>query len=166
MIKPVACGLLKGMLDHIHGGIVNYISAPSLAATHGIEIAQSQTHFHDEYSTLVSAKCYFKNKNSRVISGTLFHRQPRIVQISNYQLDIDPNGIILIMLNHDRPGVIGKVGTILAENQVNIAEWRLGRTNAGEQAMAFINLDSQPEQAVIDQITAIKDVIKAKVIAL
>jgi len=166
MIKPAACGLLKGLLDHIHGGIVNYISAPSLATSHGIEITQSQTQFHSEYSTLVSAKCYFKNKTDRTISGTLFHRQPRIVQISEYQLDIDPNGIILIMLNHDRPGVIGKVGSILANNDVNIAEWRLGRTKAGEQAMAFINLDNQPEQHVIDQIMAINDVIKAKVITL
>ena len=166
MIKPVACGLLKGLLDHIHGGVVNYISAPSLAAAHGIEITQSETHKHDEYSTLVSAKCFFADETSRIISGTLFDRRPRIVKISDYQLDIDPSGTILIMLNHDRPGVIGKVGTILAENQVNIAEWRLGRTTAGEQAMAFINLDSIPGQNVIDQILAIEDVIKAKVIML
>ena len=166
LIKPVACGLLKGLLDNIHGGLVNYISAPSLAESHGIKISQSQSQHPDEYSTLVSAKCFFRGGTNRLISGTLFHRHARIVQISDYHLDIDPTGTILIMLNHDRPGVIGKVGTILADHQVNIAEWRLGRTKVGEQAMAFINLDSEPDSTVIDEITAIDDVIKAKVIKL
>ncbi len=166
LVKPVACGLLKGLLDHIHGGIVNYISAPTLAEFHGIKITQTQTHQQGEYSTLVSARCFFKNGGNRLISGSLLDKLARIVQISDYHLDIDPNGIILIMLNHDRPGVIGKVGTILADNNVNIAEWRLGRTKAGEQAMAFINLDSEPDPGVIDQIIALEDVIKAKVISL
>ncbi len=166
LVKPVACGLLKGLLDNIHGGLVNYISAPGLAESHGIKISQSQSQHPGEYSTLVSAKCFFRGGACRLISGTLFDKHARIVQISDYHLDIDPNGTILIMLNHDRPGVIGKVGTILADHKVNIAEWRLGRTKLGEQAMAFINLDSEPDSTVINQITAIDDVIKAKVISL
>ena len=166
LVKPVACGVLKGILDNIHGGNVNYISAPALAQTHGIVMTQSQSEQSTDYSTLVSVQCHFDDNSSRLISGTLFHEQPRIVQISNYHLDIDPSGTILVMLNHDRPGVIGKVGTILADHSINIAEWRLGRTVVGEQAMAFINLDNTPDQNVLDEILAIDDVIKAKVIHL
>ncbi len=166
LVKPVACGVLKGILDNIHGGNVNYISAPALAETHGIVMTQSQSEHSTDYSTLVSVICHFDDDYSRLISGTLFHGRPRIVQISDYHLDIDPTGTILLMLNHDRPGVIGKVGTILANHQINIAEWRLGRTVVGEQAMAFINLDNSPEQDVLDEILAIDDVIKAKVIQL
>ena len=166
LVKPVACGVLKGILDNIHGGNVNYISAPALAQTHGIVMTQSQSERSTDFSTLVSVNCHFDDNNSRLISGTLFHERPRIVQISNYHLDIDPSGTILVMLNHDRPGVIGKVGTILANHAINIAEWRLGRTVVGEQAMAFINLDNRPGQNVLDEILAIDDVIKAKVIQL
>lgn len=166
LVKPVACGVLKGILDNIHGGNVNYISAPALAETHGIVMTQSQSEQATDFSTLVSVLCHFDNDTSRRISGTLFHEQPRIVQISDYRLDIDPSGTILVMLNHDRPGVIGKVGTILANHEINIAEWRLGRNVVGEQAMAFINLDNIPEQDVIDEIMAIGDIIKAKVIQL
>ena len=166
LVKPVACGVLKGILDNIHGGNVNYISAPALADTHGIVMTQSQSEHSTDYSTLVSVRSHFEDGNNRLISGTLFHGQPRIVQISEYHLDIDPSGIILVMLNHDRPGVVGKVGTILANHAINIAQWRLGRTVIGEQAMAFINLDNRPEQSVLDEILAIDDVIKAKVIQL
>lgn len=166
LVKPVACGVLKGILDNIHGGNVNYISAPALAQTHGIVMSQSQSEHSTDFSTLVKVVCHFEDNNSRLISGTLFHGRPRIVQISDYHLDIDPTGTILVMLNHDRPGVIGKVGTILANHSINIAEWRLGRTVVGEQAMAFINLDNSPEQSVLDEILAIDDVIKAKVIHL
>lgn len=166
LVKPVACGVLKGILDNFHGGNVNYISAPALADTHGIVMSQSQSEHSTDFSTLVNVTCHFDDNKSRLISGTLFHGRPRVVQISDYHLDIDPTGTILVMLNHDRPGVIGKVGTILANHDINIAEWRLGRTVVGEQAMAFINLDNRPGQDVLDEILAIDDVIKAKVIQL
>ena len=166
LVRPVACGVLKGLLDHIHGGNVNYISAPALAQSHGITITQSQSQHQTDFSSLVNVKCQFNDKSTRVISGTLFDGRARIVKISNYHLDIDPSGTILVMLNHDVPGVIGKVGTILADHEINIAEWRLGRTEIDQQAMAFINLDNVPEERVIEQILAIDAVIKAKVIQL
>lgn len=70
------------------------------------------------------------------------------------------------MQNQDVPGVIGQVGTLLANHSVNIGEWRLGRVHPGGEALSFINLDSEPSEAVLSELAHIKAVTQAKVVIL
>jgi D-3-phosphoglycerate dehydrogenase len=70
------------------------------------------------------------------------------------------------MQNKDVPGVIGHVGTLLADHGVNIGEWRLGRDKPGGEAISFINLDSEPSEAVLDGLREIEAVTQVKVVSL
>ena len=103
----------------------------------------------------------------RTLSGVLFGgSEPRIVQVDELQLDARPEGIVLITGNLDVPGVIGRVGTLMAQHQVNIGEWRLGRDKPGGQAISFINLDSEPPQVVLDELETIDGVTSVRLVTL
>jgi D-3-phosphoglycerate dehydrogenase len=160
LAKPIATGLLKGLLEFTVPDSVNYINAPAIAEQHGITVSQSKGLSAADYTNLVSCKVEWEGGGSRTISGALFGGEhPRIVQISKYYLDVDPRGTMLIMINEDVPGVIGEVGTLLGTFKVNIAEWRLGRDEKGDLALAFIHLDSElPDEAfkALKNIPAIK----------
>ena len=77
------------------------------------------------------------------VSGTVFHeKNQRIVSVNNFRVEFKPEGHILYILNRDVPGVVGRVGTILGEHEVNIAEYNLARSESGGTAMAIITIDT------------------------
>ncbi len=166
LVRPVAAALLKGLLGHCADHPVNYISAPVLAEERGIAISQKSGVSDANYPNLISCKAHWDG-GERVISGTLFGgSKPRIVQVDNYHLDANPEGVILIMQNRDVPGVIGQVGTILAAYDVNIGEWRMGRHEPGGEALSFINLDSELPEAVLGALEKIPAVTNLQLITL
>jgi D-3-phosphoglycerate dehydrogenase len=166
MTRPVAAALLKGLLESFLADAVNYVNAPVLAEEHGIAISQSKGLSAADYANVISCRVHWDDGN-RVIAGVLFGgRQPRIVQVSHHHLDADPTGPLLIMLNKDVPGVIGQVGTILGAYEVNIGEWRMGRNRPGEEALSFINLDSEPPSAALDALKKVPAITKLKFLDL
>jgi D-3-phosphoglycerate dehydrogenase len=88
------------------------------------------------------------------------------VQVDDYFVDVNPEGILLVMSNQDVPGVIGKAGTILADNNVNIGEWRMGRHHPGGEAVSFISLDNEPPRDVLNQLQAISGVTDVRLLQL
>ena len=166
MTRPVAAALLKGLLESFLADAVNYVNAPVLAEEHGIAIAQSKGLSAADYANVIYCRAHWDD-GDRVIAGVLFGgRQPRIVQVSHHHLDADPTGPLLIMLNKDVPGVIGQVGTILGAYEVNIGEWRMGRNKPGEEALSFINLDSEPPPAALDALKKVPAITKLKFLDL
>ncbi|MBX2878703.1 MAG: phosphoglycerate dehydrogenase [Granulosicoccus sp.] len=166
LAKPVATGLLKGLLENITSDSVNYINAPTIANELGIEVSQSTGLSGSDYTNLITCSVEWDG-GERVISGTLFAGQhPRIVQVSSYRIDVDPQGTMLIMMNKDVPGVIGNVGTLLGKHGVNIAEWRLGRSEKGDQALAMINLDSDLSDRALEEIQNLPAIVKVMLVQL
>jgi D-3-phosphoglycerate dehydrogenase len=166
LVRPVAAGLLKGLLDGFLAARVTYVSAPVLAEEHGITIAQSSGMSRLDYPNLISCRVHWDG-GQRLVSGVLFAGgQPRVVQVDDYQMDTKPEGVVLLMINTDVPGVIGQVGTLLGTCGVNIAEWRLGRNEAGTEAMSFVNLDTRPSDEVLEAIRKVSAVRKAVVAEL
>ena len=166
LARPIATGLLKGLLEYVVSDSVNYINAPTMADAMGISVSQATGLTGSDYANLVSCRVEWDG-GSRTISGTLFGgRHPRIVQVSDYHLDVEPSGNMLIMMNDDIPGVIGQVGTLMGEHGVNIAEWRLGRAGQGDTALAFINLDSDLSDDVLKEIAALPAIRKLKLVRL
>ena len=86
--------------------------------------------------------------------------------MSDYHLDVDPSGLLLIMLNKDVPGVIGTVGTTLGRFGVNIAEWRLGRSQPGTEALSFINLDTEPPDEALEALRSQDAILKLLLLRL
>ncbi len=166
LARPIATGLLKGLLEYISADSVNYINAPTLANEMGISVSQTHGLSGSDYTNLVTCRVEWDG-GERIISGTLFGGEhPRIVQVSKYHLDVEPEGTMLIMMNQDVPGVIGQVGTLMGEHGVNIAEWRLGRAEKGDLALAFINLDSDLSDQTLAAIEALPAIHKLKLVRL
>lgn len=155
--QPLSAALLVGLLAPISSESVNFVNAAHRAAERGIDVVRSRRASAAEYANLVGCRIT-ADGGERSAAGTLFHDRPRTVEIDGYHLDAPPVGTALLVWNRDVPGVIGKVGTILGDAGVNIAEWRLGRSAPGETALAFVNLDAPAPAVVLDAIAAIDGV--------
>ena len=100
---------------------------------------------------------------ARTIAGTIFNGdQPRIVEITEIPMDARLGPNMLFVSNHDRPGLIGGLGTILGNAGINIATFNLGRNHAGGDAIALIEVDEAPAEPVMDQIKALPNVVRVK----
>jgi D-3-phosphoglycerate dehydrogenase len=160
--QPLSVALLRGVLAPALGEeVVNYVNAGHRAAERGIAVARSRHPSAAEYANLVGCRVA-TDQSLRAVAGTLFHDRPRAVEIEGYHLDAPPVGDVLMVWNRDVPGVIGRVGTILGNAGVNIAEWRLGRSAPGETALAFINLDNPAPLEVLNELVRIPGVQRVR----
>jgi D-3-phosphoglycerate dehydrogenase len=160
--KPLTVALLKGMLAPILSEDVNYVNAPRLAGERGIQVAQTRHPAAEDYSNVILCRV-ISSKESRLIGGALFLRkQARIVLLDDYRIDASPYGPALILSNRDIPGVIGKVGTLLGERGINIAEWQMGRNEPGGMAISFINIDSPASDHVLQELRALLPILDVK----
>ncbi len=142
LVKPLTVALLKGILSPVLGDSVNYINAPLVAMERGIHVTQTKGLDVADYTNLVSCQVHWEGGGQMIVSGALFnHTEPRVVQIDSYRTDVVPEGVLLVFGSYDVPGVIGKVGTLLASHTINIAAWRTGRTEKGGQTLTVLTLD-------------------------
>jgi D-3-phosphoglycerate dehydrogenase / 2-oxoglutarate reductase len=166
LIRAFAAAILKGILRDKVKVPMNYINAPVIAKERGITVDQGRGINGLDYPNLVTCRAIWDG-GERTLSGVLFGGiEPRIVQLDQYRLEARPEGVVLILMNQDVPGVIGQVGTILAAYEVNIGEWRMGRDKPGGEALSFINLDSAPLPAVLDALAEVSAVTKVKLVTL
>ncbi|MBZ0299394.1 MAG: phosphoglycerate dehydrogenase [Anaerolineae bacterium] len=153
MVKPLTVALLKGLLTPILGEKVNYINAPVLAAERGVQISQTKGLRTGDYANLVSCQITLEDGEEIVMAGTLLdHKEPYIVQINEYRMNFVPLGHLLIMGSYDQPGVIGRVGMLMANNQVNIASWQTGRAEPGGQTLTVLTLDEAIADMVLEEL--------------
>ena len=166
-VKPLTVALLRGLLEPILGGEkVNYVNAPVIADERGIVVTQALNLTGSDYTNLVSCRIT-TDHSEHTVAGTLFDgNQPRIVQLDHFRIDAVPEGLVLVISSRDVPGVIGRVGTILGANYVNIAEYRLGRTRPGDRALSFINLDNPVPDYALKALRDLPEVFWAKQISL
>lgn len=165
-MRPVAAGLLKGLLDAAMPDTINFINAPLVARDHGLKISRSIGLGSPDYINQITCRVQWAD-GERTVSGAVFAEDKgRIVQVSGYRFEANPTGIVLLMLNDDVPGVVGAVGNVLGDYHINIAEWRLGRDVGRNEALSFINLDSDPPEDVLEALRALEAVTKATIIRL
>jgi D-3-phosphoglycerate dehydrogenase len=163
---PVAAALLKGLLESSLADPVNYINAPLLAEENGILLSETKGLSLADYPNLISCRVHCDG-SQQLLAGVLFGgSRPRIVQVDDYHLDADLDGIMLIMRSQDIPGVAGQVGTILAAHELNIGEWRMGRRRPGGEALSFISLDSEPSPDILRSLEAVPAVTLANLVIL
>ena len=164
--------VLKGLLDPILPGSVNYVNAPALAAARGIKITESHTPVTGEGQgcVLTVRKRGVKTATSngeREICGTVFSKDNiRILYIDGYRVDIRPSGPMLITQHTDKPGIIGKVGTLLGDNGFNIAGMHVGRESEGQGAVMVLKLDAALPDSLMEQIRLIDGMETARLVQL
>ncbi|KAF0676500.1 phosphoglycerate dehydrogenase [Profundibacterium mesophilum] len=131
---------------------VNMVSAPVMAKDRGIDLAtttQSQTGVFEAYIKLTVVT----EQRERSIAGTVFSDgKPRFIQIKGINIDAEVGEHMLYTTNEDRAGIIGALGQTMGENDVNIANFTLGRSTRGKDAIALLYLDEQPPETVLEKL--------------
>lgn len=146
--------VMKGVLEPVVPDSVNYVNAPTLATARGIKVTESRVR-NESHSCLLTVRAHTKN-NAREVCGTVFGRNDvRIVHIDGYRVDIVPKGYMLVTEHTDRPGIIGKVGTLLGNNSVNIAGMHVGRESEGRKALMVLMIDSPVDDSVLGELKKI-----------
>lgn len=165
-VAPLTIAVVKGLLGPICGEIVNYVNAQSIARERGITVNESKTTQVEEFTTFIAVEVTV-GRQKNFIMGTLFgNREPRIVRINEFFLDMIPKGEVIVIHNLDEPGVVGKVGTILGRNRINIAEMSLGRVVRAKKtfAMTVLNVDNVVPKSVVMELKAFRPILDATVI--
>ena len=153
-------GLLKPMLAE-----VNMINAPIVARERGMavdEVRQSQRGAYETYVRLTVRT----ERQERSVAGTVFSDgRPRIIQIKGINLEAGFAPSLLYITNNDKPGFIGRLGTLLGDEHVNIASFNLGRAAPGADAISLIEVDGDVGERVLDAVRALDGVVQAKRLA-
>ncbi|MBW7934673.1 MAG: phosphoglycerate dehydrogenase [Gemmatimonadaceae bacterium] len=160
LLAAAAAGLLDGVVENER---LNLINARSLATARGVVLAHGEGGFAP-HSRAIEVRLSAGSQTMRVGGVAALDFTPRLTRIADFHVDVAPRGTLLVLTNHDVPGVIGRVGTALAEAGVNIAEYHQARLAAGGEALAVITIDGAPPAHVRDTLLALRDVRSATVV--
>lgn len=158
-VAPITIAVLKGLLEKVTDR-VNMVNAPVVAREHGIKVIESKSSRSTDYASTVTTRV--RGVVDRLIAGAIFHgAQPRIVRLDDFILEAIPEGFALLLHNHDRPGVVGAVGTILGEERVNISRMQLALQRERGEAAMLVNVDARPAESVMERLRNLPHVISA-----
>ncbi len=164
--QPFTFAVLKGLLEYKQQEGVSFVSAPYYAKEREILIVEAKAERVKNYSDLISIRVT-TDKGSNTVGGTVFaDLKGRIVSIDQFLVDMVAEGTFLFFTNMDRPGVIGRVGTILGENRINVAGFYLGRESYQGNALACVSLDSRIPEVVLEEIKGLEEILDAREIVL
>jgi D-3-phosphoglycerate dehydrogenase / 2-oxoglutarate reductase len=141
-LAPLTISCLIGFLQHIVGDGVNWVNAPYIAKARGIAVRETSTTEVKNYNTLITLKGR-TGTVEHLIAGTILNNEMRIVRIDEFQIEIVPARYTLMTTHLDVPGVVGKIGTLLGSEKINIASMQLGRKTIGGKAMMSLQVDNK-----------------------
>jgi D-3-phosphoglycerate dehydrogenase len=159
--------VLRGVLSSVVDEPVTFVNAPQLARDRGLAVRETTSTSARSFVNLVTLRGEIGGRSVHV-AGTLAGRddEPRIVGIDDHVIDIPPARNLLIVRNDDRPGMIGRVGTIVGDAGINIADMRVGKSPSGEAAMMALTTSSSVPPALLDALRAEAGILDAKAIEL
>lgn len=165
-VAPITIACIKGILDQLLDQYVNFVNAPFVARERGIKVVEVKSSRAIDFASSVTIKVKTKD-DEFLVEGALFgKKEPRIVRIDKFFLDAIPEGYLLVLHNEDKPGVIGNVGTLLGENNVNIARLHLGRQTVGGEAVSVWSIDTPLSRGLKDKLLKLPNIIAAKMVEL
>ena len=159
--RALSSALLAGLLRPVLSE-VNMVNAPIVAKERGIavdEVRQSQRGAYGTYVRLTVKT----DKQERAVAGTVFSDgKPRIIQIKGIDMEAGFAPSMLYVTNKDKPGFIGRLGTLLGNEKVNIASFNLGRAAAGEDAISLVEVDGVVSDQVLERVRGLEGVVQSK----
>jgi D-3-phosphoglycerate dehydrogenase len=163
---PITICLLKGILERALAEGVNYVNAAPIAKERGIKVSEVTTRDSEGFTSLITLRTRTK-EDEHSVAGTLFGwGDPRIVRVDSFLTEAEPEGTILLMHNHDKPGVIGAIGEALGSRGINIAKMHLSRQKAGGVAISLIHVDEPMGDAVLRRLAQLENVISVRQVTL
>lgn len=165
---PVTRSFLAGLLRDMSAR-VNVVNAFLIADERGINVTASyrRAGAGSEFLPALTTRVV-TTQGEQKLAGALFKQDGdgRITEINGFHIEAIPRGHMVVMRNQDVPGVIGRVGTILGERNVNISRFHLGRSERGGEAMAIIETDAPVSPDVLEELRSFEPVISARQIEL
>jgi D-3-phosphoglycerate dehydrogenase / 2-oxoglutarate reductase len=158
--QPVRLAVLQGLLTGNSIERITPVNAPLIARERGLRLTERTSPDAESYSGLLVVRVQTA-EDVRVFSGTVLRGDPHIVQADSYFVDFIPQGALLFTYHRDRPGMIGRVGTLLGGADVNISGMYVGRLAPREQALMVLTLDEPASDAVLRQVEAEDDIQRA-----
>lgn len=163
---PLTRTILKGVLSFHLGEEVNYVNAPHLAKSRDIQVTEQKSSNNKGFTNLITVTLK-TSQQARMVAGTMLNGYgARIVKIDDYTIDVAPNGNLLYVHHNDRPGVIGRVGTILGTNDVNIATMQVGRRDVGGDAIMMLTVDKAVSAEILDTLGEMSEIKSVTLIEL
>ena len=163
-LSPVTMALAKGVLEPILKETVNFVNAVSLLKERGIKLRESKSGQEGEFVNLIQLEIKTDKEVKKVFGTLSSNKQPRIVKIDDYYLELYPIGEMVFIRNWDKPGLIGSLGTLMGKNGINIAAMTFGRDQQGGKAISVLNVDSQVSSVIQDKIRELENILTVKVI--
>jgi D-3-phosphoglycerate dehydrogenase len=161
-MELLARAVLAGLLRPVMAGPVNLVNARLVARERGLEVVVEREDETGGYKSLLTL-CTRTSEGRKVIAGTVFDGQPRIVRMRDLDMEFIPEGYILVLSYEDRPGVVGKIGSLLGRHNVNIAAMQVGRRAKRGRAIVVLTLD---EDLTADQLDELRAAVEADFVRL
>jgi D-3-phosphoglycerate dehydrogenase len=167
-IDPITRAVLLGLLHAGQIKDVNTVNVRSVATAHGITVEEKRSDEPVTFNEWLHVAVFAPSGERVSAGGTFFGspNNPRIVRVFSLPTEIVPSGVVFLMNNKDKPGMVGYIGSLMGRHGVNIASMSLSRDQAGGQALTVLNLDSVPPQPLLDELAKDKDISNVRVVKL
>jgi len=151
--RVLTLAVVKGVLRGVVHEPVSFVNAPVIARERGIAISETRSSVSSDYVNLVAVRAE-TDSGEVSVAGTLVGKRndQRVLHVNGYDIEMAPATNMLFFEYEDRPGVIGKVGTILGQHEINIATMDVGRSSRGGTALMGLTLDTPVGPDVIEEI--------------
>jgi D-3-phosphoglycerate dehydrogenase / 2-oxoglutarate reductase len=165
-VTPLTNSFLIGLLSVILQETVNYVNAPVIAKQRGIRVREIASKTVENFTNLITVTVKTA-EGTQTIAGTLFNKDDiRIVQIGKYRIEVVPSRYMLVTTYMDMPGVIGRFGITLGENDINIAGMQVGRQSIGGEAVMVLQVDSPVPEHVLQKLQDLDAIMTIRFVKL
>lgn len=162
--KMITTAAVKGMINPLLQEEVNYVNAQAVARSRGIKVREIKVQEAEIFTNLISIRIK-TDKGEHRVAGTIFGKEePRIVMIDGYRVDVEPRGWLLIVPHNDFPGMVGKVGSLLGEHQINIKGMQVGRTEQVGMNIMVVSVEQNISSEILSQLKSIEGIRNAQVV--
>jgi D-3-phosphoglycerate dehydrogenase len=167
-IDPITRAILMGFLSRASVKDLNNVNVRSIASTLGITVEEKRSSEPVTFNEWLHVQVFRDSEKVASAGGTFFGSpdNPRIVRVFSQPTEIVPSGVVLLLKNKDRPGIVGYLGSLMGKHNLNIASMSLSRDTVGGQALTVLNLDSVPPPQVLEEIQKDPDISNVKVVTL
>lgn len=162
--RMLTLSYLRGFLSRITESNINYVNSYYVARDFGIDVVESTSNACENYASLIKVRV-FSGKDCTTFSGTVFGiNDIRITEVAGYLIDVIPDNYLLLVNNKDKPGYVGRIGTLLGNAEINIATMKVSRNTRGDIALMAITVDDDIPEEIMESIRRMDGITQANLI--
>jgi D-3-phosphoglycerate dehydrogenase len=164
---PIRTAALAGILEAVTDQRVNAVNADVVARDRGLTVIETRSPSSEPWASLVEVAVGPADGEPFLrLAGSTAHGRPHLAGLDGFAIDAELSGMMLVTRHHDRPGIVGAVGTILADAGVNISSLELSRLSERGEAMMFVSVDERIEGGLLERIGASDGIVEARLVEL